>query len=99
MVKQNDDDLRHFNFQFNFFILQNVDKPKTVKNVSKDAFGSKLGRVHMPAQKIGTIQTKKMKGLKETSEEKKVKKAIKIKEKKDKAEEVRKANISAVFTE
>jgi len=79
--------------------VKNVDKPKTVKNVSKDAFGSKLGRVHMPAQKIGTIQTKKMKGLKETTEEKKVKKAIKIKEKKDKAEEVRKANISAVFTE
>merc|ERR1712183_860139 len=75
---------------FNEACKQNVDKPKTVKNVSKDAFGSKLGRVHMPAQKIGTIQTKKMKGLKETTEEKKVKKAIKIKEKKDKAEEVRK---------
>ena len=53
----------------------------------------------MPSQKIGTIQTKKMKGLKETPEEKKLKQAIKIKEKKDKAEQVRQANISAVFAE
>ena len=81
------------------FFLQNVDKPKKVKNISKDAFGSKLGRVHIPAQKIGTIQTKKMKGLKETPEEKKLKKSIKIKEKKEKAEEVRQANIAAVFAE
>lgn len=79
--------------------VKNVDKPKKAKNISKDAFGSKLGRVHIPAQKIGTIQTKKMKGLKETPEEKKLKKSIKIKEKKEKAEEVRQANIAAVFAE
>jgi len=79
--------------------VKNVDKPKTVKNISTDAFGTKLGRVHVPSQKIGTIQTKKMKGLKETPEEKKLKQAIKIKEKKDKAEQVRQANISAVFAE
>ena len=76
-----------------------MDKPKTVKNISTDAFGTKLGQVHVPSQKIGTIQTKKMKGLKETPEEKKLKQAIKIKEKKDKAEQVRQANISAVFAE
>jgi len=79
--------------------VKNVDKPKIVKNVSKDAFGTKLGRVHIPSQKIGTIQTKKMKGLKETPEERKLKKAIIIKEKKEKAEQVRQANISAVFAE
>ena len=79
--------------------MQNVDKAKKVKNINKDPFGSKLGRVHIPAQKIGTIQTKKMRGLKETPEEKKLKKALVIKEKKEKAEEVRKANISNVFSE
>lgn len=79
--------------------VKNVDKPKKVKNINKDPFGSKLGRVHIPAQKIGTIQTKKMRGLKETQEEKKLKKALVIKEKKEKAEEVRKANISNVFSE
>ena len=42
-----------------------MDKPKTVKNISTDAFGTKLGRVHIPSQKIRTIQTKKMKGLKD----------------------------------
>lgn len=79
--------------------VKNVDKPKKVKNVTKDAFGSTLGRVHIPAQKIGTIQTKKMKGLKETPEEKKMKKAIKIKEKKEKADEIRNKNIADVFAE
>merc|ERR1712110_1045352 len=44
--------------------VKNVDKPKKVKNVTKDAFGSTLGRVHVPAQKIGTIQTRKRKNLK-----------------------------------
>lgn len=73
--------------------VKNVDKPKKVKNITKDAFGSTLGRVHIPSQKIGTIQTRKMKGLKETHEEK----MEKIKEKKEKAEAVRKANIASVF--
>merc|ERR1712227_793364 len=59
---------------------------KQVKNVSKDAFGSTLGRLHVPAQKIGTIQTRKMKGLKETPDEVKHKK---IQEKKAKAEKNR----------
>ena len=75
--------------------VKNVDKPKKVKNVTKDAFGSTLGRVHVPAQKIGTIQTRKMKGLKETREEKKEK----LEKKKEKVEAVRKANIAAVFSE
>ena len=75
--------------------VRNVDKPKNVKNVTKDAFGSTIGRIHIPAQKIGTIQTRKMKGLKATKEEKQEK----IQEKKEKAKAVRKANIAAVFAE
>ena len=75
--------------------VKNVDKPKVIKNVSKDAFGSTIGRIHIPAQKIGTIQTRKMKGLKETQEEKQEK----IQKKKEKANAVRKANIAAVFSE
>lgn len=46
-------------------------KPTTKKNISRDAFGSKLGRIHMGKQDIGRIQTRKMKGLKKTLEEKK----------------------------
>jgi len=76
--------------------VKNTDKPKKVKNVSKDAFGTTLGRVHVPVQKIGTIQTRKMKGLKETPQEKKAKK---LEEKKAKAEKARQKNIEAVFTE
>ncbi|XP_028178697.1 ribosome production factor 2 homolog [Ostrinia furnacalis] len=41
------------------------------KNISRDAFGSKLGRIHMGKQDIGKLQTRKMKGLKKTTEEKK----------------------------
>ncbi len=79
--------------------IKNIDKPKKVKNITKDAFGSTLGRLHVPAQQIGTIQTRKMKGLKETPEEKKLKKAIEIKEKKEKAEQIRQANIADIFAE
>lgn len=79
--------------------VKNIDKPKKVKNISKDAFGTTLGRLHVPAQNIGSIQTRKIKGLKETPEEKKLKKMIEIKAKKDKAEAIRKANIESVFAE
>lgn len=37
-------------------------KPK--KNVSYDAFGSKLGRIHMEKQDLGKLQTRKLKALK-----------------------------------
>jgi ribosome production factor 2 len=77
--------------------VKNVDKPKKVKNITKDALGTTHGRVHVPAQSIGTIQTRKMKGLKETKEEKLAKKAEIIKEKKEKAEKARQANIEEVF--
>jgi len=39
-------------------------KPKKKKNVSEDAFGSRLGRIHMTPQDLGKLQTRKVKGLK-----------------------------------
>lgn len=39
-------------------------KLRKKKNISKDAFGSKLGRIHMTKQDLGKLQTRKMKGLK-----------------------------------
>ncbi|WAR07086.1 RPF2-like protein [Mya arenaria] len=46
-----------------------LKKPKTStikkrKNISKDAFGSQLGRVHMQKQDLANLQTRKMKALK-----------------------------------
>lgn len=46
-------------------------KTLTKKNISRDAFGSKMGRIHMGKQDINRLQTRKMKGLKKTPEEKK----------------------------
>nr|XP_022292719.1 ribosome production factor 2 homolog [Crassostrea virginica] len=39
-------------------------KPRKKKNVSHDAFGSKLGTIHMQKQSLDKLQTRKMKGLK-----------------------------------
>ncbi|XP_059057412.1 ribosome production factor 2 homolog [Achroia grisella] len=58
-------------------------KQGTKKNISRDAFGSKLGRIHIGKQDIGKLQTRKMKGLKKTPEERKqmlLKKKAKAKE-------------------
>lgn len=41
------------------------------KNISRDAFGSKMGRIHMGKQDVNRLQTRKMKGLRKTPEEKK----------------------------
>ncbi|XP_049872564.1 ribosome production factor 2 homolog [Pectinophora gossypiella] len=46
-------------------------RPITKKNISRDAFGSKMGRIHMGKQEIHKLQTRKMKGLKKTPAEKK----------------------------
>ncbi|XP_046977942.1 ribosome production factor 2 homolog [Vanessa cardui] len=46
-------------------------KPIAKKNQSTDAFGTKLGRIHMGKQDINRLQTRKMKGLKKSMEEKK----------------------------
>ena len=45
-------------------------QPKTVKNVSYDTFGTKLGRVHMKRQNLAKLGTFKAKGLKRTHKEK-----------------------------
>lgn len=43
---------------------------KKIKNQTKDVFGSKLGRVHMTKQDLKRLQTRKMKGLKKTTDKK-----------------------------
>ncbi|KYM93156.1 Ribosome production factor 2 like protein [Atta colombica] len=48
----------------------NALKAKTKKNISKDTFGTTYGRIHIGAQNIVGIQTRKMKGLKKTLSEK-----------------------------
>lgn len=53
-------------------------KVKKVKNVSKDVFGSTMGRVHMPKQNLSNLPTRNMKGLKRTVAEKKVERAQKV---------------------
>ena len=80
--------------------VKRTEKRKT-KNITEDGLGATLGRIHVPAQNVGDgrLQTRKMKGLKDTPEEKKVKQLTKIKEKRSKAEAARKANVTAVFGE
>ncbi|XP_076645265.1 ribosome production factor 2-like protein Non3 [Halictus rubicundus] len=46
-------------------------KVKKKKNISKDNLGTTFGRVHVGAQNLNSIQTRKMKGLKKTIAEKK----------------------------
>ncbi len=46
-------------------------QPKKTKNISRDAFGTKHGRVHMQKQDITKLQTRKMKGLKRAASDKK----------------------------
>lgn len=46
-------------------------KIKKKKNISKDNLGTTFGRVHVGAQRLNSIQTRKMKGLKKTMAEKK----------------------------
>jgi len=41
-----------------------VLQPKKKKNISRDAFGTQLGRVHMQKMDLSKLQTRKMKGLK-----------------------------------
>jgi ribosome production factor 2 len=36
--------------------VKNVRGVKKVKNISEDAFGTKLGRIHVPSQEISKIQ-------------------------------------------
>ncbi len=41
-------------------------KIKNAKNVSRDVFGTKLGRVHMQRQDFSKLQIRKIKGLKQS---------------------------------
>lgn len=60
------------NNQISTFLCNNLFQANKVKNKSKDVFGTKLGRVHMTKQDYGKLQTRKMKGLKKTSQNKKL---------------------------
>ena len=72
--------------------VKNVYKPKKIKNKEEDAFGTKLGKIHIPEQKVQQMQSRKMKGLKAA-------KKAKIQEKMEKAEKARQKNIQKVFNE
>ncbi|XP_049765781.1 ribosome production factor 2 homolog [Schistocerca serialis cubense] len=61
-------------------------KVKKVKNISEDAFGTQHGRIHVPKQNIGKLQTRKMKGLKKTFAQKKSEKQLYGKRKSDEYE-------------
>lgn len=54
-------------FLFDFNMLQG----KKIQNVKRDAFGSKLGRVHMTSQSLNQLQTRKMKGLRNPEKKRK----------------------------
>ncbi|XP_008211265.1 ribosome production factor 2 homolog [Nasonia vitripennis] len=49
-------------------------KVKKKKNITSDSLGTTHGRIHMGAQKLNTIQTRKMKGLRKTLAERKAEK-------------------------
>lgn len=38
------------------------------KNIDRDVFGTKTGRIHMESQDLNSLQTRKMKALKRTKE-------------------------------
>ncbi|KAF1975669.1 ribosome biogenesis protein-like protein RPF2 [Bimuria novae-zelandiae CBS 107.79] len=39
-------------------------EPRTKKNIDMDVMGDKMGKIHMPKQNFGELQSRKMKGLK-----------------------------------
>ena len=46
-------------------------QPKKKKNISRDAFGSTLGRIHMQKQDLGKLQLRKLKAFKKEPQTKK----------------------------
>ena len=68
---------------------------KKAKNISEDALGNKIGRVHVPAQEIKKIQTRKVKALKESKEEK----MEQIHKKEEKGESARQNAVEKVWGE
>merc|ERR1719219_1744229 len=75
--------------------VANVQKQKKIKNISEDVFGTKHAKIHVDAQQIKTVQTRKFKGLKETKEER----VAEAERKKEKAENARQAAIEKIFAE
>lgn len=55
-------------------------KVKKKKNISKDNLGTTFARIHVGAQNLNSIQTRKMKGLKKTMAEKKAERKRKLSE-------------------
>ncbi|KAJ3276732.1 rRNA-binding ribosome biosynthesis protein rpf2 [Terramyces sp. JEL0728] len=49
--------------------MPTLNKPKKEKNIEKNEFGEKTGRVWMEKQDLSKMQTRKMKGLKRKAEE------------------------------
>lgn len=47
-----------------------IEQVKKTKNISRDTFGTKFGRVHMQRQDFSKLQTRKIKGLKRTRDTK-----------------------------
>ena len=47
-----------------FFLFM---QPKKTKNISRDVFGTKHGKIHMQKQDLGNLQIRKMKALKRKS--------------------------------
>jgi ribosome production factor 2 len=41
-----------------------LSQAKTKKNIETDVIGDKIGRIHLGRQDLGTLQTRKTKGLK-----------------------------------
>ena len=70
-------------------------KEKKVKNISKDALGNTMARVHVTPQEIKKIQTRKVKALKESKEEK----MEQIHKKEEKAESARQNAVEKVWGE
>jgi len=54
------------------------NKARKIKNISKDPFGSKLGRIHMGRRDMSKLQTRKMKGLRKSGEERRQERRAKI---------------------
>ncbi|KAK2705942.1 hypothetical protein QYM36_016082 [Artemia franciscana] len=52
-------------------------KPKTVKNIKKDALGTTTGRIHLGKQDLSKLQVKRMKGLRKVKSGKKTSKGPK----------------------
>ncbi|GES92724.1 ribosome production factor 2 [Rhizophagus clarus] len=49
--------------------IPKINKPKKIKNIDVNEMGDKIGRIHLGKQDLSKLQTRKMKGLKRTTED------------------------------